>query len=137
LWCFFNYYIYAALQRNSDRNSDDESFIQQVVYGWYRQKAGLNAFITNFYADNAAAVTRADNLLYTVMAYLAVFRLEDMGFPRFREIVLSQDSTKMVTMLSYLFNEVSYCYFCYILRYFRNLSGTCRKICGRACGQNG
>jgi hypothetical protein len=94
------------IQRKSDRNSDDESFIQQVVYGWFRQKAGLNAFITNFYADNAAAVSRADNMLYTVMAYLAVFRLDDMGFSKFKDIVMSQDSTKMTCMIQYLFNEV-------------------------------
>ena len=86
--------------------SESEQFIQQTVYGWYRQRRGLDAFITNIYADKAASISRNDMLLYTVFAYLAIFRLEDLGFKKFAEFVLTQDPTKMYNFTSYLFNEV-------------------------------
>ena len=101
-------YTYCYIvQRKSDRDPDAEAFIQQTVYGWYRQRKGLDAFINNFYADKAASISRSDNLLYTVFAYLAIFRLDEIGFQRFSELVLSQDPTKMFMFISYLFNEVT------------------------------
>lgn len=86
--------------------SENEQFLQQTTYGWYRQRRGLDAFISNIYADKAASISRNDMLLYTIFAYLAVFRLEDLGFGKFSEFVLSQDPTKMVNFTSYLFDEV-------------------------------
>lgn len=83
--------------------------MQQTVYGWYRQRRGIDAFITNFYADKAASISRNDMLLYTVFAYLAVFRLEDLGFKKFSEFILSQDPSKMFNFTDYLFNDVSTC----------------------------
>jgi hypothetical protein len=79
--------------------------LQQTVYGWYRQRQGLDKFITNIYADKAASISRADMTLYTIFAYLAIFRLEDLGFKKFAEFILSQDPTKMVNFTSYLFND--------------------------------
>ena len=76
------------------------------MYGWHRQKAALECFIKNLYSDNAASVLRADNTMYTVMAYLAIFRLDELGFPAFKEYALTQDPTKMYIFISYLFNQV-------------------------------
>lgn len=83
----------------------DNVFIQQIVYGWFRERPALDAFIKNFYADMAACVARVDITLYTIFAYMAIFRLDEMGFPRFMEYVNSQDPTKMQTFISYLFNK--------------------------------
>lgn len=85
--------------------NETEQFIQQAVYGWYRQRRGLDAFITNLYADKSASISRNDMVLYTVFAYLAIFRLEDLGFKKFAEFILTQDPTKMYSFTSYLFNE--------------------------------
>lgn len=80
-------------------------FIQQVVYGWYREKAVLEAFITNLYADNASSVLRADMTMYTVFAYLAIFRLDELGFQTFKEFTMTVDPTKMYNFTNYLFNK--------------------------------
>jgi hypothetical protein len=85
--------------------NETEQFLQQTVYGWYRQRQGLDKFITNIYADKAASISRTDMTLYTIFAYLAIFRLEDLGFKKFAEFILSQDPTKMVNFTSYLFND--------------------------------
>jgi hypothetical protein len=64
-------------------------------------------FISNFYADNAAFVLRADRIMYGIFAYLAIFRLEELGFQKFKEFTMTQDPTKINTFASYLFNRVS------------------------------
>lgn len=85
----------------------EKSFIQQVVYGWFREKAGIEAFMDNFFSDCAAMVSRADKGLYTVIAYIAIFRLDEIGWHHFKEFVITQDPTKMSNIISYLFNTVS------------------------------
>ena len=91
-------------------SATEKSFIQQVVYGWHRHKAGLEAFIDNFFSDYAAMVSRADKTLYTVIAYIAIFRLDEIGWHHFKEFVITQDPTKMTNLISYLFNTVSFHY---------------------------
>jgi hypothetical protein len=81
-------------------------FIQQVVYGWYRERRVLDAFIKNFYADNASRLLRSGMTMYTVLAYLAMFRLDELGFVKFKEYALTQDPSKVFNFASYLFNKV-------------------------------
>lgn len=80
-------------------------FIQQVAYGWYRERSVLEIFIKNFYADNAARLLRTDIMMYTIFAYLALFRLEEMGFRTFKEFALTQDPMKIYNFAAYLFNK--------------------------------
>lgn len=80
-------------------------FIQQVVYGWYKERDALQVFISNFYADNAASVLRIDSIMYTVFAYLAIYRLDELGFPRFKEFTNTQEPTKMYNFVMYLFSR--------------------------------
>jgi hypothetical protein len=77
-----------------------------VCYGWLKEKAVIDLFISNFYADNAACVLRSDLIMYAVFAYLALFRLEEMGFQRFKEFTMTQDPTKIYNFASYLFDKV-------------------------------
>jgi hypothetical protein len=45
--------------------------------------------------------------MYTVLAYVAIFRVDELGFQKFREIILTQEPSKMGVFISYVFNEVS------------------------------
>lgn len=65
----------------------------------------IDAFINNFYADNAANISRSDSRMYSVFSYLAIFRLEELKFSRFKEFILTQDPTKMFYLINYLFNS--------------------------------
>ena len=95
-----------ALRNVNKPDSPPENvFIQQVVYGWYKERAALQAFISNFYADNAASIARIDMTMYTVFAYLAMYRLDELGFPQFREFTNTQEPTKMYNFVIYLFNN--------------------------------
>lgn len=60
----------------------------------------------NFYADMSGFVLRVDNIMYTVFAYLALFRLEELGFQKFKEFTATQDSAKIYHFINYLFDKV-------------------------------
>jgi hypothetical protein len=80
-------------------------FIQQVVTGWFREKKTLDAFISNFYGDNGARITRTDMIMYTLLTYLCLFRLKELGFPKFKELASQEDPSKVACFVEYLFNK--------------------------------
>lgn len=43
--------------------------------------------------------------MYIIFAYLAVFRLEDLGFQYFKQYASTQDPTKIFNLVSYIFNK--------------------------------
>jgi len=77
----------------------------QIVTGVLREKRTLDAFIRNFYGDNAAFVLRSDMTMYTILTYLCIFRLRELGFARFKELASSEDPSKVSTFVGYLFNK--------------------------------
>ena len=79
--------------------------MQQVLYGWYKEKRILESFINDFYADNAASISRADIITYTIFAYLAIFRLDELKFSKFKEFAMTADPSRVSTFVSYLFNK--------------------------------
>jgi hypothetical protein len=87
------------------KTDPDLMFIQQVVTGWLREKKVLDAFISNFYADNGARITRTDMLMYTILAYLAVFRMKEIGFGKFKHLAKDEDPSKVGVFVEYLFNK--------------------------------
>ena len=90
---------------SSSSSSSENVFIQQVVYGWYKERDTLQVLIHNYYADNAASVSRNDMIMYQVFGYLAMFRLDELGFFRFKEFTKTQEPTKMYNFVLYLFNQ--------------------------------
>lgn len=44
--------------------------------------------------------------MYTILAYLAVFRLEELGMARFRELCSDTEPSKVSTFVAYVFNKV-------------------------------
>lgn len=67
----------------------------------------VQLFIEDYYTDNAASALRADMTLYTILGYLAIFRIHELGFQKFRDIAMSQEPSKVANFCSYVFNEVT------------------------------
>lgn len=80
-------------------------FKAQVVTGCVREKRVLDGFIKNFYADNAACVLRIDMTMYSVLAYLALFRLRELGFAKFKQLASTEEPSKVSTFVNYLFSK--------------------------------
>mmetsp|Transcript_130980 Transcript_130980/g.310636 ORF Transcript_130980/g.310636 Transcript_130980/m.310636 type:complete len:762 (-) Transcript_130980:14-2299(-) len=62
-------------------------FIHQVFYGCIRYQKFLRLFVTSFMYKCPATALRAEQSLYTVMAYLLFFRLEELTVPEFRHFL--------------------------------------------------
>jgi hypothetical protein len=90
---------------NVETTPPDLMFVQQVVTGWYREKKVLDCFIKNFYADNGARVARNDMIIFALLAYLSIFRLEELTFAKFKEYSKTEDPSKIGVFVEYLFNK--------------------------------
>jgi len=82
----------------------DKVFMKQVFYGCVRNKKALKVFLLNFYHDNAGTTLRNDYTMYMVMAYLAIFRLSEVGFQEFKRFINVEEPSKMHVFLSYLWD---------------------------------
>ncbi|KAF0695737.1 Aste57867_13473 [Aphanomyces stellatus] len=88
-----------------DFDEIDRLFLHQVLYGCVRYKDVLKVFLSNFYQDNSAKVSRNDYTKFMIMAYLAIFRLDEIGLAAFKGFVSSQNPTAMHVFLAYLFDD--------------------------------
>lgn len=67
--------------------------------------------------------------MYTILAYITIFRIAELGYQRFKEVVLSLEPSKIANFVSYVFNTViRFSLFSFIehflsLNYHRKTSG--------------
>ena len=66
------------------RDPEDAVFLRQVLYGVTRYARFLGVVVRAFMHHNAATVLRRDKNTYTMYAYLALLRLDELGFRSFR-----------------------------------------------------
>lgn len=78
------------------------SFFNKVFYGCVRYKDAIRVFLKHYYNDMAGIVLRSDFTLYMILAYLLLFRLDEMGFDDFRHLTRPEDPTKIAHLLKYL-----------------------------------
>eukprot|EP00965_Chrysotila_dentata_P103868 3430084-Pleurochrysis_carterae.AAC.1 len=94
---------FVAQLRNAD--DTDARFLGQVMYGVTRYKKLLKVFISSLYFKHAGETQRSDQTLYTILGYLVLLRLEEMGFTAFKQLALSQENIKMVVFLKFAFSK--------------------------------
>ncbi len=80
-------------------------FIKQVFYGCVRYKLALKTFLSSFYYNNSGKTSRNDYTRYMILGYLALFRLHELGFERFRSFIMADEPLKMMVFLEFVFNE--------------------------------
>jgi len=81
----------------------DSKFVKQVFYGCIRHRKFLNLFVTGFLYKNPATAQRSEQTLYTVLGYLAFFRLEELTVPVFRSFVLTGSPPPILAFLQFAF----------------------------------
>ena len=94
---------YIKLKRVGD--ADDKLFLEQVLYGCVRYKKMLKVFLSSLYFKHGGETQRADYTLYLVLSYLALLRLQELGFSSFKALLLGQEHFKMSVLLKFLFSE--------------------------------
>ena len=63
-------------------------FIKQVFYGILEKKDFLKATTKEFLKSHQGTTEIADELLYTIIIYLAVFRMNELSLDDFKSLVL-------------------------------------------------
>merc|ERR1719408_27884 len=79
----------------------EAKFLQQVFYGCVRYQSFLRIFVTGFLYKNPATAQRSDQTFYTVLAYLMIFRLKELGVAEFRNFVLCASLPAMLAFLQF------------------------------------
>lgn len=88
--------------KHEDRN--EAAFLQQVFYGCNRYRAFLSALNKAIFRVHSTTTNHNDLLPFSVVAYLALFRLDELGIKHFRRLIETQEPLKMHTLLSFLFD---------------------------------
>eukprot|EP01137_Pigoraptor_chileana_P022028 Opistho-2@86463 len=82
----------------------DRALVDQIFGGCARHSKILNAAVAGFYSSTGETCLRSERSLYVTLLYLAIFRLDDLGFPHFKKFVKSQDPYRMHRLLAYIFD---------------------------------
>ena len=80
-------------------------FVIEVFSGCVRHRSITKVVVDAYYATDGKNCLRTDKNLYTVLCYLALFRLEELGVGYVRKLVASQDVNKMFKFLKFFFTE--------------------------------
>jgi hypothetical protein len=86
------------------KNQYEKVFLKQVFYGCVRYEEFFKVFCRAFFAENSSQTNRKDATLYTIMAYITLFRLEELQVEDYRRLIGSQDAVKMHVFMQFIFD---------------------------------
>ncbi|XP_022097677.1 cilia- and flagella-associated protein 99-like [Acanthaster planci] len=93
------------LSENKSVNDEEQVFLTEVFSGCVRHTHIMGVVIDGFYIKAGKSCLRTDINLYTVLCYLALFRLDELEMVNFRKFVRSQDVNKMHRFLAFFLDE--------------------------------
>mmetsp|Transcript_76522 Transcript_76522/g.120828 ORF Transcript_76522/g.120828 Transcript_76522/m.120828 type:complete len:751 (+) Transcript_76522:123-2375(+) len=96
----------AEVLKDKNIGEVEYKFIHQVVYGCNRYQKFLKLFVTSFFYQSATCAIRSEQTVYTVLAYLLFFRLEELGLDEFEALIQSGAATltALHAMMQYAMN---------------------------------
>eukprot|EP00971_Amphidinium_carterae_P075295 1488114-Amphidinium_carterae.1 len=85
----------------------EHKFIHQIFYGCNRFKKFLKLFVVSFLHRSPSVAIRAEQSLYTVLAYMLFFRLDELGVNEYRNFMFSGVGTipALHCMIQYALSE--------------------------------
>ncbi|XP_048746948.2 cilia- and flagella-associated protein 99-like isoform X2 [Ostrea edulis] len=93
------------LKYNQIYDDSDQTFIVEVFSEIVRYASLMQVVLDGFYAKDGKKTLRSEQNLYTVVCYLALFRLDELGMAHFRKFVSSQDVNRMYRFLNFFLDE--------------------------------
>lgn len=85
-------------------DENESMFVQQVFYGCNRYKEFLKVLIKAIFKVNVTTTNSNDRLPFTIVSYLALFRLDELGIDNFKKIINTQEPLKMHVLLTFIFD---------------------------------
>ena len=83
----------------------DATFLRQLVYGTLRYAPLLAAFKAAFFHHCGGSALRKDAQLYSMLTYLAVLRIEELGIAQLEAILRACDAQKAAVWAGFVFDE--------------------------------
>ncbi|KAL5022107.1 hypothetical protein ScPMuIL_001262 [Solemya velum] len=84
---------------------DDQTFITEVFSGCVRYKPVMSVVLEGYYAKDGRKTLCSEQNMYSVLCYLTLFRLDELGITHFRSFVKSQDINKMYKFLNFFLDD--------------------------------
>ncbi|XP_046574848.1 cilia- and flagella-associated protein 99-like [Haliotis rubra] len=97
--------INAYLKQHQVTEEGDRTFIMEVFSGCVRYSIVMKIVTEGFYAKDGKSTLRSDQSLYSVICYLILFRMDELGLPHLRKFVQSQNASKMYKFLNFFLDE--------------------------------
>ncbi|CAH2299658.1 Hypothetical predicted protein [Pelobates cultripes] len=88
-------------------NDAEERFVLETLSGNIHYNKILDIVAGGFYARDGLHLPLSERCLYTVIGYIATFKMDEYGIEKFAKILKSQDIHKMCKFLRFFFNELN------------------------------
>ncbi|KAI9146561.1 hypothetical protein BKA69DRAFT_1120983 [Paraphysoderma sedebokerense] len=87
----------------------DQVFVQEVYYGCIRNRGVLEGILDLFYCHTGSTLLRSDYNFFMALLYLSVFRINDLSFSVYSEIIhalaTNGNMFKVSEMISFIYDE--------------------------------
>ncbi|KAH9268660.1 hypothetical protein BASA84_000088 [Batrachochytrium salamandrivorans] len=95
------------LTDNNITASNDRIFLTETFLGCIRHQKMLESSLRLFYKKTGGNYLQTEYHLFSVLFYLALWRLEELGFQKFSKFVRLFDPLKMSKLLGFIFNPAN------------------------------
>eukprot|EP00118_Oscarella_pearsei_P022390 m.258268 g.258268 ORF g.258268 m.258268 type:complete len:669 (+) comp40413_c2_seq41:4483-6489(+) len=98
---------YLKFQRSLSQDDSAVTFVTEVFSGCVQFRKLIKIVTDNFYLKIGRNFKRTDVGLFQVLAYLSMFRLEELGIGSFRKLINTQSTAKMHKFLTFMFDDMA------------------------------
>ncbi|KAK6186206.1 hypothetical protein SNE40_008291 [Patella caerulea] len=98
-------HIQQYFENNKILEEDIVTFVVEVFSGCVRYSSVLKVVIDGFYIKDGKIALRAEQGLYSVLCYLILFRLDELGVSQLRKFIYSQDINRIYKLLNFFLDE--------------------------------
>ncbi|XP_050399587.1 cilia- and flagella-associated protein 99 [Patella vulgata] len=98
-------HIQQYFENNQILEEDIVTFVIEVFSGCVRYSSVIKVVIDGFYIKDGKIALRAEQGLYSVLCYLILFRLDELGVSQLRKFVYSQDINRIYKLLNFFLDE--------------------------------
>ncbi|KAI8898283.1 hypothetical protein BC833DRAFT_590480, partial [Globomyces pollinis-pini] len=92
------------LKKHEITVKNDANFIKEMYFGCIRHRAFLEATLKLFYKLNKGKFLQKEFYLFSIITYMGLWRLEELGFATFSRFVHCFHPEHMASLISFLFN---------------------------------
>ncbi|XP_071946919.1 cilia- and flagella-associated protein 99-like [Antedon mediterranea] len=98
-------HLSSFIKQNKILDGGEKQFITEVFSGSVQHAKVINVVTEGFFRSDGWNSLKSDKNLYTVLCYLSLYRLDELGMANYRKFIRTQDVNKMFKFLSFFLNE--------------------------------